>query len=438
MESSKDLTKLRKIQRVSLFLLVISVTVSTIDRAALSVANPLIREEFGLSVADMGYLLSAFLWAYALAQLPIGTLIDRYGPRWVLSIGLAVWSTAQALCGLVTGPVQLFAARALLGAGEAPQFPSGARVVRDWFAIKERGTATGIFLSASYLGTGLAAPLLTFLMLSFGWRWMFIVMGVVGLVVAVLWKCFYREPEQVQLSQAENEHRLDGNVKPTTNRVTFAQWRSLFRSTTTWGLVIGYFGVIYVNWLFNTWLPGYLQMERHMTLEKVGWAVAVPYTFAVCGALFAGRLTDWLTRRGVSLINSRRIPASCFLLVQFALIVMVTFIPDNTLALACLSMAMFCGTAATTTAWAMISALCPSSCTGSMGALQNLGGYTGGALAPVITGLIVHNTGSFTPALFTGAGMSLMAAVVYLFFVRSPVTVDDVETFTNVQPAKSA
>lgn len=438
MDSHQDLTRIRKIQRLTMVMLVVSVTVSTIDRAALSVANPLIREEFGLSVADMGYLLSAFLWAYALAQLPIGTLIDRFGPRWVLSIGLAVWSTAQMLCGMVTGPVQLFAARALLGAGEAPQFPSGARVVRDWFAVKERGTATGIFLSASYLGTGLAAPLLTFLMLSFGWRWMFIVMGVFGLGVAVVWKLFYREPSQVALTQAENAYRLDGNLNPVGNRVTFAQWRSLFRSATTWGLVTGYFGVIYVNWLFNTWLPGYLQMERHMSLAHVGWAVAIPYTFAVCGALFAGRLTDWLARRGVSLINSRRVPACCFLLIQFALIVMVTFIPNNALALACLSLAMFCGTAATTTAWAMISALCPANCTGSMGALQNLGGYTGGALAPVITGLIVQQTGSFTPALFTGAGMSLMAAIIYLVLVRAPVTVSDSECFVGGPCIKSA
>lgn len=419
-------------------MLVLSVTISTIDRAALSVANPLIREEFGLSIADMGYLLSAFLWAYALAQLPIGTLIDRFGPRWVLSIGLAVWSTAQVFCGMVTGPIQLFAARALLGAGEAPQFPSGARVVRDWFSVKERGTATGVFLSASYLGTGLAAPLLTFLMLSFGWRWMFIVMGIVGLGMAVVWKLFYREPTQVPLSLAENSYRLDGNLTPTGNKVTFAQWRSLFRSVTTWGLVTGYFGVIYVNWLFNTWLPGYLQMERHMTLEHVGWAVAVPYSFAVCGALFAGRLADWLAKRGVSLINSRRIPACCFLLIQFGLIVMVTFIPNNTLALACLSMAMFCGTAATTTAWAMISALCPANCTGSMGALQNLGGYTGGALAPVITGLIVQHTGSFTPALYTGAGMSLLSAIIYFAFVRSPVTVRDPECFVGGQRVNAA
>ncbi|MDB6048711.1 MAG: transporter [Pseudomonas sp.] len=438
MENNPDLVRIRKIQRLTMVMLVISVTVSTIDRAALSVANPLIRAEFGLSLADMGYLLSAFLWAYALAQLPIGTLIDRFGPRWVLSIGLAVWSTAQMLCGLVTGPVQLFAARALLGAGEAPQFPSGARVVRDWFSVKERGTATGVFLSASYLGTGLAAPLLTFLMLSFGWRWMFLVMGVFGLIVAVVWKVFYREPSQIALTHAENVYRLDGNLTPVSNKVTFAQWRSLFRSATVWGLVTGYFGVIYVNWLFNTWLPGYLQMERHMTLEHVGWAVAVPYAFAVCGALFAGRLTDWLARRGVSLINSRRIPACCFLLVQFVLIVMVTFIPDNSLAIGCLSLAMFCGTAATTTAWAMISALCPANCTGSMGALQNLGGYTGGALAPVITGLIVQHTGSFTPALFTGAGMSLLSAIIYLVFVRAPVTVSDPESFGSGQHVKAA
>jgi MFS family permease len=148
----------------------------------------------------MGALLSALLWAYAFSQLPVGGLIDRFGPRKLLAWGLALWSGAQLLCGFVTGMTQCFAARLLLGIGEAPQFPSAGRVVRDWFAVRHRGLATGIFNGSSTLGTGLAAPVPTALMLMFGWRWMFIIMGLLGLLAGALWYLLYREPSQVALT----------------------------------------------------------------------------------------------------------------------------------------------------------------------------------------------------------------------------------------------
>src|SRR3984957_5176860 len=125
--------RLKTIQRVALGLLVVAGVVNYIDRATLAVANPLIREELGLSIADMGYLLSAFLWAYAFAQLPTGAMVDRLGPRILLTMGLTLWSLAQFLGGLERNFAVLFGARILLGIGEAPQFPTGARVVRDWF-----------------------------------------------------------------------------------------------------------------------------------------------------------------------------------------------------------------------------------------------------------------------------------------------------------------
>ena len=120
--------RIRRTQRIALTLLVLSGVVNYIDRATLAVANPLIREELDLSVGDMGVLLSAFLWAYAFAQLPVGALVDRLGPRRMLALGLGLWSLAQAAGGLVTSFTQFFAARMVLGLGEAPQFPTAARV----------------------------------------------------------------------------------------------------------------------------------------------------------------------------------------------------------------------------------------------------------------------------------------------------------------------
>ncbi len=417
--------RVRRVQTTALAMLVLSGAVNTIDRAALAVANPLVRHDLNLSIADMGLLLSAFLWAYAFAQLPVGALIDRLGPRRLLAAGLAVWSTAQLLCGVVTSVAEFAAARVLLGLGEAPQFPTGGRVVRDWFNLRDRGFASGIFNSASTLGTGIAAPLLTLLMLNFGWRWMFAIMGILGLCVAVLWYAVYRDPAQLALTPQEQLYRTSGDVPELARPVSFGEWRALFRSRTAWGMILGYFGVIYVNWLFNAWLPGYLEMGRHMSIRHTGFVAAIPYIFAVAGGVSGGWLVDWLMRRGLSRVGSRKYPLCVAMLLEGIFVLVTAAVPSNTAAVACLCVAMFCGTVATTCAWAMVSVVAPANCTGSLGALQNFGGYLGGALAPMITGFIVQGTGSFDWALTVGAGMCGFAAVAYFVIVRRPITPED-------------
>lgn len=429
--------RLRSIQRTALAMLVLSGAVNTIDRAALAVANPLVRHDLNLSISDMGLLLSAFLWAYAFAQLPVGALIDRLGPRRLLAAGLALWSAAQLLCGLVSTVGQFAAARVLLGLGEAPQFPTGGRVVRDWFAVRDRGFASGIFNSASTLGTGMAAPLLTFLMLSFGWRWMFGIMGVLGLGVAVLWYAVYRDSAHMRLTAEEQTYRTAGDVPELARPVTFAEWRALFRSRTAWGMILGYFGVIYVNWLFNAWLPGYLEMDRHMSIRHTGLVAAIPYMFAVAGGVSGGWVVDWLMRRGLSRVASRKYPLCLAMLAEAAFIVVTAGVQDNTAAVACLCGALFCGTVATSCAWAMVSVVAPANCTGSLGALQNFGGYLGGALAPTVTGFIVERTGSFLPALMVGAGMCVFAAVAYAVIVRRPITPQDLMPRPLAAPSRA-
>src|ERR1700758_3556375 len=157
-------SRVRAAQRSALTVLVVAGTLNYIDRATLSVANPLIRQDMGLSIADMGLLLSAFLWAYAFFQLPGGALVDRVGPRRLLTVGLTVWSVAQACVGLVTSFAQFSIARVFLGLGEAPMFSSCVRVVRDWFSPRQRGLAMGICNSTSSLGPCIAPPILTLLM----------------------------------------------------------------------------------------------------------------------------------------------------------------------------------------------------------------------------------------------------------------------------------
>ena len=419
--------RVKSIQRTALAMLVVAGAINYVDRATLAVANLLIRDDLHLSIADMGYLLSAFLWAYAFSQLPTGAMVDKLWPRRLLTFGLALWSFAQFLGGIVQSFGQFFAARLLLGVGEAPQFPTGARVVRDWFHPRDRGLATGIFNCASSLGTAIAVPLLTFLMLSFGWRIMFMIMGIAGLAMAAVWYVFYRNPSDVDLTAEENAYRTHGDPPGGRTVVTLREWKQLFRFRTTWGMILGYFGCIYLTWIYTAWLPGYLELERHMSVKFTGFAAAIPFVWGVVGGLLGGYLADILVRRGLSPVNSRRYPATIALCGTAACTVAAAFVASNALAIAFISASLFLLYVTSTCAWALSSVAAPTNCTASIGAMQNFGGYLGGALAPTVTGLIVQRTGSFVPALVVGALIGLASAASYFFIVDQPITTADLD-----------
>ena len=412
------------IQRWSIVLLVAGGALNYIDRATLSVANKLIQDELGIPIAKMGLLLSAFLWAYAIAQLPVGGLIDRYGPRKLLGLGLFGWSVAQAAGGLVNGFGVFIAARFALGVGEAPLFPGGARVVRDWFGIRERGFATGLLQSASSLGNFIAVPLLTFLMLRLSWRWMFLIVGAAGVLLAAVWWSIHRDPSEVRLTADERRYLTEGDENTTSKPPSFAEWRRLFAHRTTWGMIAGFFGTIYTLWLYTGWLPYYLEHERHMSVARVGVVAAIPYFFGCVGAVVGGWLCDFLTRRGWAPIAGRKLLISCALCGISLCTVGTVFAQSNEAALAFISVSLFLIYIAASAAWATVPIAAPSQYTASLGSIQNFGGYLGGALAPAVTGLIVQRTGGFSQALLLSAGISLLSAGAYLFLVRHPILAD--------------
>jgi MFS family permease len=297
-----------RLRRTAIVILILSGTVNYLDRATLAVANPLVRKDLGLSIAGMGVLLSAFLWSYAFSQLPAGALVDRLGPRRLLTYGLTLWSLAQACAGLVTNVAAFAVARVALGIGESPQYTSTVRVVRDWYHRHERALPIGFVATSPFIGQALAPPLLTALMLALGWRWMFIIMGVAGLVVAALWYIFFREPREANLTQAERDHLTEGEPPTTAQPVDFAQWRQLFAYRSMWGLMLGCFGLGYVSWLYGAWLPGYLEIERHMSIRSTGYVATIPFALSIIGAAGGGWWADRLMAAGVSAVNSRKIP----------------------------------------------------------------------------------------------------------------------------------
>jgi MFS family permease len=409
--------RIKRIQRNSIGLVVLGCALNYVDRSTLSVANPLIRHDLGFSIAEMGLLLSAFLWAYAAFQLPAGALVDRLGPRKLLGGGMFVWSVAQACGGLVGSFWQFVGARIFLGLGESPQFSGLVRVVRDWYNVRERGLPTGIGLCGSKLGPAIAPLVLTTLMLSFGWRWMFVLMGVVGVFVSVVWYAVYREPREVDLTADEKAYLSDGEVATAADTVTWADWKRLFAYRATWGMVMGFFGEVYMGWVYQSWLPGYLEIERHMSIPKTGWVAGIPFAFGIIGSVGSGWMSDSLAGRGVSPVNSCKIPVVIGLVGMSGFTVVAALTPSAFVAVAAISVALLFSGMAGAMCWALASVIAPRHCTASLGSIQNCGGYIGGALAPAVTGFIVQDTGSFVPALLFSASLGFACALAYVFVV---------------------
>ena len=409
------------IQRWSVVLLIAGGALNYVDRATLSVANKLIQDELAIPVEKMGLLISAFLWAYALAQLPVGGLIDRFGPRRLLGLGLFSWSVAQAAGALVNGFGIFIAARIALGVGEAPLFPGGARVVRDWFGIRQRGFATGLLQSAGSLGNFIAVPLLTFLMLTFSWRWMFLIVGAAGVLLAFVWWSIHRDPSEVRLTADELYYLTEGDENTVSSPASFAEWRQLFSHRTTWGMIAGFFGTVYTLWLYTGWLPYYLEHERHLSIAQVGAVAGIPYFFGSVGAVTGGWLCDFLTRRGWKPIAGRKLLVSSALCGISLCTVGTALSPSTTIALVFISVSLFLVYIASSAAWATVPVAAPSQYTASLGSIQNFGGYLGGALAPTLTGFIVQRTGGFSQALLLSAVLSALSAAAYLLLVRQPI-----------------
>lgn len=414
--------KLRRAQQAALALLVLAGLINSLDRSTLAIANSSITAEMGLTASEMGWLLSAFSLPYAFAQLPMGVLLDRLGARITLGLGILLWSFAQLAGGFVRGLNQLFAARVVLGIGEAPQFPAAAKVVSEWFAVKERGRPTGIIVASTTIAPALAPPLLTGMMLLFGgWRGMFVAMGALGVAVGVAWYAIFRDRNSVALTDDEIRYLQDGDIESTAAPITAAEWRGLFTQRTVWAMILGFMGVIYMIWLYLTWLPAYLERERGLSLTSSGWIVAIPYLGGTLGMLSSGWVADALLARGLTPIASRKWPVCIGLIFAALFTVPAAYTPSLTLAILFISLALFFVNLACGGAWALVSVAAPRRLVASLGSVQNFGGYLGGSAAPILTGVIVDSTHSFVNALLISAAVSLAGALIYLFGVKDPV-----------------
>jgi ACS family D-galactonate transporter-like MFS transporter len=396
-----------------LLLLFTAIFISYVHRGALSVAAPFISEELGLSKFGMGLALSAFYWSYAFLQVPAGWVADRFGPGRPYSLGFIGWSMISAMTGLAPGLGALLGLRVALGAGQAITFPASCRAVADWFQPRERGTVTGIYLNGMRLGNAAVIWIGAYFLARYSWKLFFLVTGVAPFVWLLPWTKFVNkwEPKSASTASAGPGARRDSQ---------FFESLLLLKQRSVLGLFLGCFAYGYAWYVFISWLPGYLLMERHFTPSEMGLLGSMPFLVMAVISVLSGLLSDWLVRLGVEETKTQKLLIVVGLGIG-CLIVPAGLVADRITAVWLLTISLAGLGITSPHMWTLPLAVCERQIVGTVSGIQNLGGNLGGIIAPALTGLIAQSTGSFALALGVTGAVLLTGIPAYWFLVSDKV-----------------
>jgi len=366
--------------------------INYLDRQTLSVAAPVLREQFHMSNVEYGRVVSAFMFAYTIMNGLSGPMIDRLGTRLGYALCIAWWSTAAVLHTFARGAVSLGVYRFLLGMGEAGNWPGGVKVVAEWFPEQERALASGLFNSGSSVGAILAPPIVAFVLLRFGWPTAFFVVGVAGFVWLLFWWPTYYTPAAV-LQEA--------NAPP------IPPWQ-LFRTRFVWSFTVAKIFMDPVWYFYIFWFPEYLKRARNFDMAAIGKYAWIPFVVAGMGNLLGGMLSGVLLRRGYSVTMARK-GALTFFAVLMTSAIPAVLVRDAWLSIALVSIAMMGYTGCLANMLSMPADVFPKNAVASVWGLASMGSGFGGMVFALITGWVVDHY-SYIPVFFGFGLMPLLCA----------------------------
>ncbi|HEV2521751.1 MAG TPA: MFS transporter [Candidatus Acidoferrales bacterium] len=413
-----------------LFLLCLMYLITYLDRVSLANTATMISKEYGFSKATMGIIFSAFIWSYALFQVPGGWLGDRFGPRRVLSTIMAYRTVIAVLTTLATGFYSLWGIRFLLGVGEAGAFPTATRAMQMWYPRDERGFVQGISHAASRFGAAIGPPVAVAIMIHFGWRSVFYVIGGLSLLWSLLYLLVYRNmPEEhtkVRRAELARIRGLDdkGEIRQANvARRPKVPWSILLRHGNMWAVMCAYAAYIYSLWFFLSWLPSYLIEYRKFTLIKTGIFASMPLAAGVVGDAFGGWLTDKLLVKTNNLKFARRSVAIVAMLGCGTCTLFAALSANPNTAVYCLTAAMFFLEMTIGPAWAVPMDV-GGEFSGTVSGMMNMGGQFVGALSPTVFGFLVSR-GSWVAPFGVSAGLLFVGAAIWAFWIDPEKSVID-------------
>lgn len=399
------------------------VVVNYVDRSAISFAADHLRDEFGITTGQYGLISSAFSIGYMLFALLSGPLVDRYGSRRVLIVGMFIWAAATALTPFAGGFIGLILLRILLGAGEAPCFPAATRIASRWLPVHERGKALaligGVAVSGSLL---IGGPILTQLIELVSWKGMFYVLAIAGIVwVVVAYPFLKNSPSEASfVSEKELAYIKSGQAEgEDSGHESKVDWGEILRNRNLWLVGLGYFAWGFMFWAFMYWLPQYLEHEFGLSIKQVGGFSVAPWAAGVVGALAGGILVDRVYKRTES-IRSRFLIIGVALLLAGASIAPILFFPGNlTVALICISAGVGFGFITGGIWWVASIDAAPTQ-PGTAAGFADACFALSGIVAPSVMGFIVSETGTYDGGFIVMSVLCLIGSAAMLFFTKEP------------------
>ena len=391
-------------------LLGLGVIIAYVDRTnlAIALASPQFKEFFALSDTGRGLLNSVFFWSYTVLQIPAGLIVDRFGVKRPLAISFVLWCLVAAATSMAGAFWELVALRLLLGVAESTLFPAGLAWLAKNVEERQRGLAAGIFVSGSKWGPAIASPLATWLILGYGWRTMFFLLGVGGLVWVIPW---------MLLAESDDRGPVRARSSVSAPSMSAPTMAALFRTRAMWATVIGTFCYNYFLFFSLTWLPAYLVESRNLTLSSM--SIYTMFSFAGTGtvAILSGAAADWMIRRGASPVNTRRwFTIAGLLAASTEVFGAMSASTDVAIFFAIFSMTGL--GLATANYWAITQTLLPGVAAGRVAGIQNTALNLAGIVAPIITGWLKSITGSYTAPMQTIWVVLIVGVAAYLFLAR--------------------
>jgi len=392
-----------------------------LDRGIISVAQPEMRQAFGLTLGQMGLVLAAFTWAYAIGQIPVGWLGDRFGPKRVLSVLIAWTSTSAILTGAALGINSLFAARFLLGIGESGAFPVASRGMQLWFAPSERGRIQGITHFFSRFAVAITPLTAGSLLIAYGWRVMFYVFGAIGFVwVASFW-WFYRErPEdhphvsRAELAQIRGvDARGQINAAGTSKQQT--PWRQILLSPNMWWIALGYACFFFGTNFYLTWYPTYLREHRGLSVAALGIWGSIPLLAGMLGDVVGGSLSDLILQRTRNAKLARRGVAVPGFILAGAFVIPAAMVAGTTMSILMLSASFFFLEWVIGPAWAVPMDV-GGRFSGTVTGVMNMAGALAASLTAIVYGALFGAGHWVAPFLVSAAVMGL-GALIWAFLI---------------------
>lgn len=387
--------------------------INYLDRQALSVAAPVILQQFHISNLQYSYIIFSFLLAYTIMNGCSGILIDRLGTRIGYALCMAWWSTSAILHVFAKGPISFGVYRFLLGMGEAGNWPAAVKVVAEWFPARERPLASGLFNSGSAIGAIGAPPLIAFTLIRYGWPAAFLLVGSCGLLWLCLWFALYRTPK------APIEVRALS--KPSISRLLHLRF--------VWSFTLAKMFIDPAWYFYIFWFPEYLSHARHFEMQAIGRYAWVPFAVAGAGNALGGLLSKELLRRGLSISAARKtaVTITAFMM-TFAVPAVLVLSPRLSIAFISIAMAGYTGSASTMLA--LPSDVFPAHIVASVYGLASMGSGFGGMLFTLLTGWIVEHY-SYTPVFVLFGLIALLCATI-LWTCMGPLEMHGKESFEAI------